>query len=812
MNSFKKLSLATAIAACAQGVLAQGLEEVIVTAQHTPETLQDAAIPISVATGEELARMGINDVSGLNNMSPALQVNRGGGSNASYFVRGVGNFTVNSYTDSAVAFNQDGVYLGRPTSTVASFLDVERVEVLKGPQGTLYGRNATGGAINVIPVKPILGENLGKLTLGFGNYNAIEANGAVNIAAGQSTAIRISGALLQNDGYLDDGSYETEDIAFRTQIFSEITDNFDARISVDYSEVNGKGPSGVVAGNYISTAATGGSAATDVNPANYTFIPAPANVSDPSGGYLTQATQDYLTQGTSAEGFVVGPGFVLQDGNDPLFQDNAGWGITGEFNLSMDFADLIIIPAYRLAEMDSSGRGSGFKALITQEETDQSSLEMRLSGSTGIADWLFGAYYFQENVEANFAPLQFTLNSHQEYEVETEATALFARVTFNLTDELRLVGGIRANEDTKAMDGSADVTVLICTDAPLGCLDNPALPAALTLEESYLALEAAGTISSRPTAPGPAGAVPYGTNAILSYTPTIVNDSETWSETTFRLGIEFDITPDSLLYASYETGYRSGGFALAAGKEIFDPEYIDAFTLGSKNRFFDDRLQLNAEAFYWGYEDQQVAHSGVDGNGANGFFTENIGASTIYGFDIDMLFQLAENTLLSSSIQYLKNELDEYIYETPDTGVPPLNNCVNTPGTDAATGRANYSVDCSGNEGFQSPEWSFNLGIEQTFALSDNFELVTDLDARYRDEFWAGSEFLAQQRQEAATKVDLSFTLNPYSGNWFVQLWGRNITDEATTTNRSISPTAGNLLSVTYTPPATYGVRGGINF
>src|SRR5690606_25080988 len=134
-----------------------GLNIITVTAQRREESLQDAAIPINAATGEELSRAGVVDATQLNKVAPALYVPEAGGANVGYFIRGVGNFANNGYTNPAVAFNLDGVYIGRPSSTVASFLDVNRVEILKGPQGTLYGRNATGGAVNVIPNTPRLG-------------------------------------------------------------------------------------------------------------------------------------------------------------------------------------------------------------------------------------------------------------------------------------------------------------------------------------------------------------------------------------------------------------------------------------------------------------------------------------------------------------------------------------------------------------------------------------------------------------------------------------------------------------------------------
>lgn len=149
----------------------QGLEEIIVTAQRVQESSQRAPLALDVVNPAELLRQNVVRAEDLSRTSPALASSGGGGPTTVFFVRGVGNATVNAYSDPAIAFNYDGVYIGRPSSTSGMFYDLQRVEVLKGPQGTLYGRNATGGAINVIPARPKLGETSGQVMLGYGNYD-----------------------------------------------------------------------------------------------------------------------------------------------------------------------------------------------------------------------------------------------------------------------------------------------------------------------------------------------------------------------------------------------------------------------------------------------------------------------------------------------------------------------------------------------------------------------------------------------------------------------------------------------------------------
>ena len=169
-------------------------------------------------TPAELANAGVVTPTSLNASVPSLFVTRGGGATTSFFIRGVGNFTNNGYSDPAVAFNVDQVYYGRPTATTGTFYDLDRIEVLKGPQGTLYGRNATGGAINIIPTKPKLGELSGYASAGYGRFNAVDLEGAVNVPLGQGAALRLSGKYFDTEGFNDDGTSDEVGHAVRAQL------------------------------------------------------------------------------------------------------------------------------------------------------------------------------------------------------------------------------------------------------------------------------------------------------------------------------------------------------------------------------------------------------------------------------------------------------------------------------------------------------------------------------------------------------------------------------------------------------------------
>jgi iron complex outermembrane receptor protein len=826
-KSLITLSVAAAMLPYAQAQESYGLEEIVVTAQKKSESIQDAAIAIDASTGDELSRIGVTNANGLNKISPALNIINGGGSNNVFFVRGVGNFAVNAYTDSALAFNVDGVFIGRPTATSASFLDLERVEVLKGPQGTLYGRNATAGAINVLPVKPDLSETFGKVTVGAGNYGSIEASGAINLPLNESWAARLAVGKVDNDGYNDDGTASTDDTSFRAQIFGELSDTVDLRIAVDYSTTEGSGNGPTFLGSYALPVQ--GPTNNPNNTATYNFIPAPANVSAAhTGGYTAAAAAYY-------ESLITTPAFTNNQAMKQAYVDNTYQGISAELNIDLGFGELVVIPAYRETEIDVLFNTPGFQAVINQENHEQTSIEARLSTSTGPVDWIFGAYYFDETVDGIGIFNQQSLQSTQAYDdSSTESQALFARGTLNISDSLRLVGAVRYTEDTKSFDGEANLFISLCQrDLPAGpfpgaplipnCIGSPVIPVGLSVEDTLALIDPADLPAGAPTigfGPVPYGQVPMdpsnpsaGVSNLLLITPLNIDRVQNEYETTYRFAVEYDVADDSLLYVSYETGYRSGGFSLATGREEYAPEYLDAFTIGSKNRFMNDRLQLNAELFIWDYQDQQASHFGVNSIGQNAFFTENIGQSSIEGLEIDVLFAATENTRLRANVQYLDNTIDEFEYtqQTPNPAVSPISGCDYSPTETLPGGATNWTVDCSGQNGRNSPELSVNLGIEQGFELA-GLDGLFSIDARYRDERMVGFDFTAPQLAESVTTADVSLELGSQDGNWSILAYVRNITDEEILSSTQIFGSAGNLVSTTFEPPRTYGVRLNYNF
>jgi iron complex outermembrane recepter protein len=784
-----------------------GLSEIIVTAQRRSENLQRAAIAVDVVGAAELNRTGIINAGALNAAAPALIVTKAGGSNTSFYIRGVGNFTVNAAADPAVAFNYDGVYLGRPTSTTLTFYDVERIEVLKGPQGILYGRNATGGAVNVLPVKPKTGDFSGYLSAAYGRFNALDLEGAVNAPLGENGAIRVSGKVVNADGYNSDGTDDEKGHGLRVQMMSRLTDNFTVRVAADYSHQGGVGPGASFDG---SIAYTPGTAPTATSIANYTFTPTGFN---PYSGL-------HSPQQIAFQSRLVIPGaFINPQTYTYPFLDNDYIGANAEFEFDSGIGKFTFIPAFRDSRLNIRFNGPAFNGGRVKEHDEQFSAELRLDGKRiGPVDWLIGAYYFDESIKVTYNFSQYQLSAFQKYATGTKSSAIFGRLVLNVSDQFRLVGGARYTQDRKRFDTLAQTVIDICTRPPPpggpGCFGGPTIPVAETFDQLR-------TLITVPVAPGPPNSVAFGTfgNRIF-YSQLAFNRTAATNRLTYRLAAEYDVSPTSLLYASYETGYRSGGFNNTIGRETFDPEYIEAATIGSKNRFFDNRVQLNLEAFYWKYTNQQVSHFGFDANNNSSLYVENIGSSDIKGFDIDTQFLVTPTTLLRGSLQYLDNTLKSFSFNVPRVPGPPgpgvtptlpqVIGCTSTETTNAAA-QPIYAVSCNGKPGYNAPKWSINLGVEQTIKFGGH-KLILTGDARHRSNRVIGFEQLPQQNSGSDTTFDATATFMPENEKWALTAYIRNITDVAVPVLTQYSGSVGGVIATNYAPPRTYGVRATVKF
>jgi iron complex outermembrane receptor protein len=303
------------------------------------------------------------------------------------------------------------------------------------------------------------------------------------------------------------------------------------------------------------------------------------------------------------------------------------------------------------------------------------------------------------------------------------------------------------------------------------------------------------------------------TAPFVLFSPITINSSLKNDKFTYRLAAQYDFSPRNMVYASFETGYHAGGFSFARGVETYKPETIDAYTVGSKNRFLGNRLQVNVEAFLWKYRNQQFSQFGYDlGNPPTTvFLTRNIGDSTIKGVDFDVDLKPTPNTLLSASVQYLHGKYDSFTYFVPDQGLPPNTACAFAPATQTVNGTPLklFQIDCSGKPAFNSPRWSFILNGEQTIPL-DTFKVVLQADTRYRSSSYSTADYLPYLKSKGNFVTDASITLSTDDDTRFLSFYMRNIGNS----RRQLggNTTTANLIVSAVEEPRTYGVRIGGKF
>lgn len=781
-----------------EGATAGSLEEIIVTAQRREEGIQKAAIAIEASSGATLLDEGITTPQDLGKLVPALTLASGGGSAASVFMRGVGTRTNNAYLDSAITISYDGVFLGRSGAVSSTgFYDLERVEVLKGPQGILYGRNATGGAINVLPARPKIGEMSGYGVLGVGSYNERQLQGALNLPIGDNSAVRLAVNRYEHAGYNKDGTNDADIYGARLQYLVEPSSRLSIRIGADYTKVGGAGAGWSYAGNYTPS------------PAGYVFTPSGLPKDE---GMWTPAANAYRQTILAAPGF----GFLNAMQDEP-YQDYWYVGTNAEVSMRTDYGTWTFIPAWRKSDGSSKFGGPAFNTAWVQDQHQQTSAELRLaSDGERRLDYIAGLYYFKEKSDANGTYNQEFVLPLQLYTHEVRSLAGFGQLTFHATDRLRLVGGARYTSDKKDMDGTIDNFIVFCGGPPPGNLAPPAsfgagcaapgnlphFPTLDTPDQAFSWLTANGWINPNTVVTGGPQGFPLQNGVgfiIRTHVPVV--DGGTNSKVTWKGSVQFDVADDSLLYATYETGYRAGGFQLSEGYTTYKPEYLDAVSVGSKNRFLDGRLQVNGEIFLWKYKDQQINYFTLSPDGTLVSSTQNIGKSTSKGLDIEVVYAATRNTRLSARYNYLNATYDDLHFIT----AAPRDNfgCSFTLPGGVAGGAPLKDFDCSGKPALFSPKYTVNAGIEQTFPLA-SFDLVASVNTTWRDSQWGSIEYIEHEYIPAYSMTDASLALHAPGGKWSVTAYARNLENK----RRAVSiqaPVQGPGM-VSYGPGATYGL------
>ena len=759
------------------------LVEIVVTAQRRAEDVQHAALAIDVVSPLSISLAGATRATDLQNFVPALQISESGNAQQSLYLRSVGALSAQSYSDPAVSFNVDGIALGRTSSMTGVMYDLDRAEILKGPQGTLYGRNATGGAINILPNRPKLGVTEGEAALTLGNYGEVHPEIYLNAAVTDSSAARVALTYTKHSGYQTDGTSDAKDYAGRAQYLYEFSDTLSVRVAGDYAHDGGHNAGGTLIG--LQNPFTG----------VVTASPYGRNVGNDDARYNALLGNQYS--------FISGRFFEPIQGG--LNTDNKFWGFLSEITWRTPIGTLTVLPAYRRSNLHGLGNTFGYSQIV-DEQDGQTSVEMRLaSDNTGLIRWIVGGYYFHESIDAIYQFNQQALAPVQDLNTGTLSKAGFARLTVAPIEDFRISAGLRYTDDRKTFDGTSKILVSVCTAAapPPGCPAAPLIPPAISF----------GSLASQlqlfPIIPNAlyGSALPGAASSIFPLITKTINNSENFTKITWHAGLEYDLAKDSLLYANWDSGYHAGGFAFADIKPNYAPEFLSAYSVGSKNRFLNNKLELNVEGFYWRYTNQQIPHGGTDTDGAYVFYTDNAGASIIKGGEISLKYLVTPHTVLSMDAQYLDATYSNFTYRTPagGTNAPPVTGCPFNQ-TDAT----HYTVNCAGKTALQAPKWTGNISIQQSVDIHD-YLLTGELSAHGQASSVVGFEMVPIEVQNAYVEGNFSLTLAPAGARWSVIAFVNNFTDQRPYGSAYYNSVMGTF-AASVAPPRNEGVRAAVKF
>jgi iron complex outermembrane receptor protein len=520
------------------------LEEVVVTAEKREANVQRTAIAIDVLGAEKLAQNGVSDIASLQSVAPGVQF--GQSTTATLVtVRGVSGRDTTEIGDPAVAINVDGIFQQRPSGLNAAFFDLDRIEVLRGPQGTLYGRNATGGVVNIVSKRP--GREFGGYAaLALGNYKAINGEGALNVPLSDTLAMRASFISRQRDGYRNNAIPagtntqtnlpSTGSAANRADVRGDDEATTGARLQMLYDPDGGF--SVLLSGNLVRQSGNG-----PVVAGYPTTRPAPPTDSSEVSTFALSEPGDYRLerQGLTAElNYDFGP-------------------VTATYlfgNVLLDVDHLF----------DNDGTASRFYAFRAGNYSKDVSHELRFaSNGDGPFSWQFGGFSYEQDLRVE--SLNFVNPTGSPvvlrnflFFVNVKSKAGFGQIAYSLSDALKFSAGVRFSDDSKIRTGGRYA--------------------------------------------GPGLANPPTTQPVLTYIPETAASRSTDKDTSYHFGVDYQTTPANLLYAKVDRGYKSGGFTSI---NEYGPETVVSYEVGSKNRFRNNSLQLNFSGFWYDYQDQQVS-------------------------------------------------------------------------------------------------------------------------------------------------------------------------------------------------------------
>lgn len=681
------------------------LEEIVVTAEKRESTAQTTAAALTVTSGADLDRQQITDIRDLNSVLPNVQIYPLVNS-VQIAVRGIGSTFIDPRGDPAVAASVNGLYFVRALPNGFSFLDVARVETVEGPQGTLYGRNAAAGALNIITNQPT-NKFEGTAEATYGSLGEKDVTAVLNLPVDDTLAVRLAFNSERRDGYVDNYYDDVHSDTGRIAVRWAPTDDFVAYLQADYVSLGGHGQTPL---------------AWPCAGAQPYAIHVPNNCSlTGSGGYLALTGQ----QDTSLQAY--------------------------QLHLDYDFgwAHVTSISGYiGTSEKDYNlPNGTYFTVDKFNAEHDYSQ-EVRISGNdsashAGGISWVTGAYIF-DSYGSFVQQDSGALGTVSFPKLPQKSQAGFAQASFGISDQLQAVAGIRYTHDQKGL-----------VDA----------------------------LGSDITATG--------------------------SKWTYKVGLDYQLTPVNLLYAHVSTGYVSGGpngGSLSMPTEpnhiapTFAPETVTAYEIGSKNRFIDNRLQVNGDVYLYNFDNYQVYNPGllnIPDSPIVGAI-QNVASVKTYGVEFNGRFALTPEDQFSASITWAHGTFSRISLVSY--------------GFNSATGGFVGITDNepSGSPLINLPEWLGLLGYDHTWRLQDDRSLVFSVNSKLSSKYYltvGGSED-PYDAQKSFTTTDLNLGYHLADDRFVFRAWVKNI--ENTPVNVYGEGATFHLYSVL--PPRTYGVTVSAKF
>jgi iron complex outermembrane receptor protein len=759
-RNFKKalwvsiLAISTAFPASSSAQNTGGLDEIIVTAQKREQSIQDTPIAVTALTQDFLESRAITNIKSLSSLAPNLKVESAPNNTTAAQISIRGGVTINPALtwEPTVGMYVNGAYLGKTQGSVFDVADIERIEVLRGPQGTLYGRNTLAGAINIITAKPT-GEFGGKAEVGYGNYQSWHAKGSVDLDQIGPFKPKLSAMIQKRDGFVDGVAnpftnvtlanpqsatehQNLDKIAFLAAVSADLTYRLTMDYTFDYSEA-------------------------DQNPVFSQIVSvSPNNIFDPTfAGYVGGGPFSGLYFGFPLDLYVNSErqDSGTTDGN--IFERSLVRGHNLTFAYDLGNAELKSITAVRdlswKDSLDIDGSPLLLAHTIRASDYDSFSQELQLTGQKDRLNYVLGAYYFKddgytENPQ-NFFGGANIFNS--QYGFDTKAWALYGQADFAVTDQLTVTGGLRYTKEDKSIDRTNIGVVLS------GALLN------------------------------------------LPFVPAGTTGDETFSNLSPQAIIDYELNPNINLYAKYAIGYKSGGFngeaqSVAETLRPYDEEKVRSIEFGAKTRLVDNKLQLNAALFFNKHKDMQL--SIFTAAGAAGSDVRNAGKANINGFELEGLFQATDRLLLRGSVGVLDSEYKEFI----EAGIDEANN------------RAfPHAPKTTFSAGFDARIWEGELGAFDLSADANHsakyFTYPYSLTATDPQ-----PAFNTQAPARTIVDARLAWTDLPVgNGNIELAIWAKNLFDKEYLANFiDFGPGFGGLTSGYFGDPQTYGVTLGVDW